>query len=140
MVYIRGDIFLIPLLDGNWGVGQVLGREKCLNSVAVSLSTQVLKSIGDDIVPIKTDNCFSALLTLPQKLESGIWPIVERKRVKTPLLDYPFWKELRFKSGVGTSVTSEALVEKIINVFHHQLEWDFERKPFELYLKKGYIA
>ncbi|MCW1925674.1 hypothetical protein OKA05_24160 [Luteolibacter arcticus] len=122
--YGRGDLFAIALPKRGWGVGQVLGIEKkCLNSVAVSISSQLLEDELGEIEPITKANCISLFLTFPRDLASGRWKILKRSRVKTPLLWYPHWRNLRFNSGVGATVADERTVEEFVAAFHGQAEW-----------------
>ena len=125
----RGSIFLIPLLHDGWGVGQILGKEKkCLNSIAVSLSSQFLQNKSDVIEPITKSNCTALFLTFPQNIENGKWKIVAHARVKTPILFYPYWKNLRFKNSVGASVKGENTIEEFLTAYHGQGDWDNLKK------------
>ena len=122
--YRRGDLFAFALPTRGWGVGQLLGIEKkCLNSVAVSISSQLLEDELGEIEPITKANCIALFLTFPGDLESGRWKILKRSRVKTPLLWYPYWRNLRFNGRVGATVSDERTVEAFVAAFHGQAEW-----------------
>lgn len=124
-VWCIGNLFLLPLADGEACLGQVVGIEReLLNSAAVALFDR--KGPWDevsDLPRISCDDVFSVIYVTKDLLDSGRWRIVADRALSLPHGAVPY-EHLRDGGFVGASVRGSALVEDFANAFYGLAPWD----------------
>ncbi len=125
----EGDVFAVPLIDGSYAVGQMLGHEpQALNSFGCAFYD--LRSTGAPALPaaLPQDKLIAILLTTPDLLKRGYWPIVGQLPITTPVAVRPYEK-YREKRWVGAKIIGSANVEALLNGFYGLAPWDDYADP-----------
>ena len=119
-----GDVFLVPLLDGTYGTGQVLDLQMP-NIVRVALFDENVKSISelDFSGSCAMSNLISLIASSREQLDFGAWKIVGNKFINIPAKNYPN-EQFKKKDWVGASHYDAALLEDFLNSFYSLLPWD----------------
>jgi len=123
--FAPGDVFGVPLPDGSMGVGQVLSLEPdALNSVgcvflAATVDAGVLSGAPDPI---------AALLTTPDLLKSGAWPVKASAPVVLPREEWPY-EAYRALHWVGVKVTGSRNAQALLAAYHCLAPWDDWHDP-----------
>lgn len=119
-----GDVFLIPLLDGTFGTGQVLDLQMP-TIVRVALFDENIKSIEefDLSQSCALPSLISLIASSREQLDFEAWKIVGNKSVEIPIKDYPN-EQFRKKGWVGAKHYDAALLEDFFNAFYSFVPWD----------------
>ncbi len=120
-----GDIFLVPLADGTFSLGQVIGQEKeALNSaVCIFSATKVLSPEDNAIINLDLDSVVSALFVTPDLLHSGDWPVVANS-VSVPVEEYFDMSALKAGGFVGTKIVGSGIVIKLMEACFGLYPWN----------------
>jgi len=125
-----GDIFLIPLSDGTFSIGQVIALEKrsliCVSCCLFDIRVQN-KSLPDGII-LDQNRCFSTLLVFRDYLLKKKWEIVGNQKLRIKRKYYPYEKELK-SGGIGIKILEEELVQLFVNAFFGLEYWNGYRDP-----------
>ncbi len=123
-----GDIFLVPLEDGTFSVGQVVAQDKeALNSV-VCIFTMVRVEGADADISIDLDDVVSALFTTPDLLNSGDWLVV-RNEEPIPVDKFFDIKKLKSEGFLGVKVIGSEIVIKLMDACFGLYPWDGFYEP-----------
>lgn len=118
-----GDVFLVPLCDGNYSVGQVLSWEKdALNSVVCVFSILKVKNKNVEIA-LDPDKIISALFTTPDLLDSGDWIVVDNS-ASLSVDDFFDMKSLKSDGFIGIKVIGSGIVIKFMDACFGLYPWD----------------
>jgi hypothetical protein len=126
-----GDVFLVPLIDGKWAVGQVVGREAiALNSASCAFFDAVVRRSNDDLPQdlFSMDNVYSVIFVTRELLDNGKWTIVGNRPVIVERAQLPF-EQLRSVGFVGAKIVGGGIVNKFVNAFHGLHPWDSLHDP-----------
>ena len=125
-----GDVFLIPLRDGTFSMGQVVGFEPLvLNSVSCAFFA--IRSHSDenvDAVELSSDRLYSIQFVTRDLLLKGKWRIIrnENPSVKTSELPYESLRNIGF---VGAKVIGSGIMEQFANAYFALSPWDDWHDP-----------
>lgn len=126
--WIVGDIFLVPLSDGSFTVGQVLAIEKeALNSVICVFTTDRHSCVSSGI-HLNERKIISAQFTTPDLLDSGEWRVVGHQNAVL-IEKYFDMGKLKSVGFVGVKVIGSGIVMKFLDACFGFYPWDgfFER-------------
>jgi hypothetical protein len=137
----EGDVFLVPLSDGSYGLGQVLSYEpEALNSVGCAFyDIRIVDGPSLDIpAPLPQHRVVSVLLTTKDLLNRAVWPVVTDRAIPTPDSSRPYEK-YRARKMVGATVVGSAIVMGFLNAYHGLEPWNvmFEEDYFDKLLAPG---
>jgi len=121
-----GDVFVVPLTDGAYSLGQVLGYERqALNAVACAFySIRIFDGPSLEIpAPLPQDRVISILLTTPDSLNRAIWPLVANRTIATPTAVRPY-EQYRASNWVGARIIGSGIVSKFLNAYFALAAWD----------------
>jgi hypothetical protein len=120
-----GSVFLLPLMDGEACLGQVIGRTPgLLNSVAIALFDCKKNWAAGEVFPALTvDLIFSAIYVTRDLLDSGRWAVIGDQRVGLSAELQPY-EHLRDRGFIGAKVRGSANVEEFANAFYGLMPWD----------------
>ncbi len=125
-----GDYFTIPLADGAFSLGQVIGIEpQALNSAicaffakkAEQFSTEMTREIG-------RNDTVSVLFVTRDLLDSGDWRVFSNGQEIDPTQYFPLI-DMRRKGFVGTKVIGSGIVIKLMNAYYGLHPWNAFYKP-----------
>jgi immunity protein 26 of polymorphic toxin system len=145
----NGDIFLIPLLNNNYVVGQVLDLAM-KNVVRCAIYDEAIKSEINIKKLGNIKNLISLITCTREQLDFGAWKIIGNKEITIPKSIYPF-EDTRVNGWIGLKTYDAAIVEDFVNSYYSLLPWDDmanpnyydellinkEKKPKNLLLKKN---
>jgi hypothetical protein len=129
MKIVKGDVFLVPLNNGDYALGQIIDYEtRALHCISIGLFDQKVSSIVSlKDVSINENTIYSTLLAFHINIERGKWPIIGNQELKVPKKLYPFEKELK-KGGVGAKIFSEGNIEDFVNAFYGLKPWNLYKQ------------
>ena len=125
-----GDLFLVPTLDGEFGLGQVIGREpSVLNSAAIALFDRQVSAPGEALgCEVSFAHVFSILFVTRDLLDSAKWRVVGRKPVEILPSAFPF-EDKRASGFVGAKVVGSGNVATFVNAYFGLSPWDDWQDP-----------
>ncbi len=125
----RGDVFLVPLLDDTFAVGQILGVEcDAFHAPACALFDLTTEQPKVESCPLTVDHLVASLFVTPDLLAMGVWPVVATSEVRLPASIYPY-ESTRKHGFVGAVVEGSAIVQEFMNAFHALAPWDAWHDP-----------
>jgi len=127
--WLRSDVFVIPLLNKTFSVGQVLDLQM-ENVVRIALYDEIINSIISVEIDelCKSKNLISLIASSREQLDYKVWKILGNKQQNIPVSNFPNEK-YREKGWVGAISYDAALVEDFVNSFYSLLPWDDWFKP-----------
>lgn len=121
--WVIGDVFLIPLADGKYSVGQVVAQDKeALNSVVCVFSVEKVEDAGEN-VSLNSDSIVSALFTTPDLLDSGDWPVVGNEP-PVSIDNFIDMKKLKSEGFLGVKIIGSGVVIKFMDACFGLYPWD----------------
>ncbi len=130
-----GDYFLIPLVNNEFAIGQVIGRViKALDSVICvffAVKVRVEEEAQKKVKILSGKEVVSAKLTTRDSLDWGIWKIFNNAQ---PLSfnDYLSEKEVKIivsKKIVGLVTEGSGIMTDFMNAFYALKPWDMYYEP-----------
>ena len=109
--WASGDVFAVPLLNGNLAVGQVLDL-MMVNQVRLALYNErfaTLEEIALDAV-CHPEHLISLVASSREQLDYGVWRVIGNKPVSVPLERHPN-EQFRHNGWVGAKHYGVGLVE-----------------------------
>jgi hypothetical protein len=118
-----GDIFLIPLLDGTFNVGQVLDL-RIINCVRCAIYDERCKAAQPDTNELcKQNNLLSLVECTREQLDFSVWKIVGNSKVVIPIERFPN-ENFRNNNWIGSKTYDAAIIEDFVNAFYALQPWD----------------
>ena len=131
-----GDVFLIPLKNDKYSVGQVL-NQRMVNTVRIALYDEVLDTINYVDVPklCNQKNLISLIEVSKEQLTYGVWKIIGNKESDIPVSRFANEK-YRPLNWVGSIIYDAALAEHFVDSFYALQPWDawFDPNYFDKFL------
>jgi hypothetical protein len=126
--YDQADHFLIPLLDGGNGLGQVLYPAVTVDqdghvSAPLCLLTGRRMAQGDPCLPIAMSEVVAVELIDPAPLNDGTWPIIGFEQLP-PLRRDDELRRLSDRDGGAPQLRETGLIEAFVNACHGLYPWD----------------
>lgn len=119
----EADIFLIPLLNGEHAVGQVIEVEKAPENSALCLLTLKQLSPTDTPNPLQLSELISLVLLRPDHFGDGTWPVIGFETL--PDIETVFKLAEAKKNGFADiQIHDPAIIEAFVNACHGQYPWD----------------
>ena len=120
----QADIFLVPLLDGKFGVGQII---VCPPDAPVGTRVCVLtrrKAARAELQsPLHLSEALSLVVVQDDHLKDGTWPIVGFEAI--PPIDRAFKVNKAIKSRFDSvAIQDPAIIEAFVNALHGLYPWD----------------
>ena len=119
-----GDVFAVPLLNGNLAIGQVLDL-MMVNQVRLALYDErfpTLEAIALEAV-CHPENLISLVASSREQLDYGVWKVIGNKPVSVPLERYPN-EQFRHNGWVGAKHYDAGLVEDFLDAYYALRPWD----------------
>lgn len=115
-----GSVFLLPLADGRWCVGQVIGRG-ILRSTWIVLFDLVVAS--SDVPALTDERIFASIMVTTDLLDSGQWRVAGS--APEPGSDWLAGHVALQEAGyVGATIRGSGNVEEFVNAFYGLVPWD----------------
>lgn len=121
-----GNLFAVPLADGTWTCGQVVGREaEVLNSVTCAFYRSRYGSPDSATISAVPDesNLIAVLFTTKDLLTRRTWKVVGNHPVSVPRAFFPH-EDSRAQGWVGAKVIGSGIVQHFLNAFFGLERWD----------------
>lgn len=125
-----GDYFTVPLADGTFSIGQVVGQEpEALNSVTCAFFARRLDSATVRLVDHLVErDLISVLFVTRDLLDSGDWQIIFSAD-PFPTATYFDVAALRAKGFVGVKVIGSGIVIKLMDAYYGLYPWNGFNEP-----------
>jgi hypothetical protein len=127
-----GDCFLVPLTDGSFSIGQIIGQEKeVLNSViCIFFDSKTTSHDGakGQVSNLSEDNVISALFTTRDLLDSGDWKVFGNSDLISADKFFNL-NDLRGKEFVGVKIIGSGIVIKFLDAFYGLYPWNGFHNP-----------
>ncbi len=125
-----GDVFLIPLADGTFSIGQVIRAKTGVMGSTIC----ALFNLRGDRPRIDAGLLDPALIVAVQfvtseSLKKGQWPIARNESVTFEVNDYLRVAELEAKAWVGARVIGSAIIDSLMNAWFGLRPWDDWHDP-----------
>lgn len=120
-----GDYFLIPLADGSYSIGQVVGKEaEALNSAICAFFSLRFDSTSVKFNETLTDNdLISVLFVTRDLLDSGDWSVISTGN-PIPIDTYLDLAAIRRSGFVGVKVIGSGVAMKFMDAYHCLYPWN----------------
>jgi hypothetical protein len=124
-----GDVFSVPLADGDAVQAQVNGREAdLLNSVTIALLDARGRAEKVGAAELQADRIFSKLFVTRDLLDSWRWRVVRRAPVAVPQSEQPH-ETLRSRRFIGAKGIGSGIVEDCVNSYYGLAPWSPHKDP-----------
>lgn len=133
-----GDVFVAPLTESNYGVGQVIAVEAdALNSVTCALYREATSDpcVAQSVAANST--LISCVFVTRDLLDNGTWRVVCNSPVRVPGSALPF-EHLRESGWVGAKIYGSGVVLNFLKAIQGLVPWDMYKDPH--YFDKMLIA
>jgi len=120
-----GDVFAIPLPDGDQAIGQVVARIDELGSVGCALFP--LKHRPHDPVPVLRDP-ISVQLVTSDLLQRRYWPILDTRPVNVSSNHFQ-WEDHREAQWIGAKIRGSGIIREFMEAYHGFSPWDAMADP-----------
>jgi hypothetical protein len=119
-----GDVFVIPLSNGKFAVGQVLDMGMT-NTARIALFDEVIETTfePDTKSLCETGKLISLIQVTREQLDYGVWKIITNKEVLIPLEKYPN-EVFRERNWIGATIHDAAIAEDFVHAFFTLAPWD----------------
>jgi hypothetical protein len=127
--WTAGDCFIVPLLDGPFGLAQIVAYEaEALNSVLCCIFRNRLNAVPEVVAAPPETDLISVLFVTRDLLDLGHWQVISR----WPPLDvrkYVDLSRLRRAGFVGVKIIGSGNVTEFLNAYHRLAPWNNYHKP-----------
>jgi len=134
-----GAVFLVRLVDGTHGVGQVLKVTKeAMNSVLCAFFDIRLEGdAGDAMLALDTTrldatHLVSVQFVTPDLLKKRTWPIVAERAPAVAIEDYVPLQALERNGFVGAKIVGSGNIGEFLSAYHALCPWDEWADPHYL--------
>lgn len=128
-IWTIGDVFSIPLDDGEVVAGQVIGQEpQALNSATIAVFDAKSGATAVDPEALDSEGIFAKLFVTRDLLDSGVWHVVGHRSPLVPEGSRPY-EDLRGRGFIGARIHGSANVTAFVNAFYGLRPWDAWHDP-----------
>jgi hypothetical protein len=125
-----GYLFTIPLLDGSFCIGEVVGYEpKALNSAICAFYAHRVNEVPKEKPILSENELVSVQFVTRDSLDHGLWNIFFYSSEKFPLDKYIDLEDRRSKGFVGTSSFGSGSIRQLMNAYYKLLPWNHYFNP-----------
>ncbi|SEW07131.1 hypothetical protein SAMN04488515_0912 [Cognatiyoonia koreensis] len=119
----EADIFLVPLLNGDHTVGQVIEVEKTPEKSVLCLLSLKRLTPDDTSAPLNLSEMIALVLTRPDHFADGTWPIIGFEQL--PQIEKVFkLAEAKSNGFENVAIHEPAIIEAFANACHGHYPWD----------------
>jgi hypothetical protein len=126
-----GNLFAVPLADGSFSLGQVVGREpQVLNSITCAFyRTRVAPSALESVTTVPDNRDLIAVqFTTKDLLTNRLWKVLANYPVTTPPSAFPH-EDKRAGQWVGATVVGSGIIVHFLNAFFGLEPWHQMKDP-----------
>lgn len=125
----KGTVFLVPLKDQSFGVGQVLDFSVMgVPTVAAFDYRMQSKCELLDIPSLERPNCLAVITVSGGALKRRIWPMLGVREVGISWFDRPN-EQFRAKNWIGSVSYTDNIVDVLLQAYFGLEYWDDFYKP-----------
>lgn len=126
-----GDIFAIPLNDGRFSAGQVVGVESDMpESATIALFDKPVEYASRESVcpELQGSTVYSSLFATVDHLQSGAWMCVCNEAIQTEVRPKDFYTH-QASGWIGARVIGSAIISEFVNAYYGLAPWDNWHDP-----------
>jgi hypothetical protein len=120
----QGDVFMVPLEDGTFGVGQVLIPQGFLGSMLTAFFALRCSERPQDVasLDLSPSVLLCCQLVMRDDFVRGLWPRVGRRTPAIPVEYFPLGWDIN-DSTVGALAYSSGLFPMFLSAYHGLRPW-----------------
>ncbi len=124
IIWAIGDVFVVPLMNDKFVIGQVLGQSM-INTVRVAFYDETISQLQNiNTTDFCNDkNLISLIEVTKEQLDYGVWKILGNRQVSIAINKQPNEK-YRKLNWVGMTIQDAALAEDFLNAYYSLIAWD----------------
>ncbi|WP_330986332.1 MULTISPECIES: Imm26 family immunity protein [Enterobacterales] len=120
-----GDMFTVPLSDGTYCIGKVVGFEpEALNSTICAFYAHHVVKKPDSEINLTDNELISVLFVTRDLLDSGDWEVFTKCCNEFPLGNYINLRELRDKKYIGVRSIGSGNIIELFNAYYSLAPWN----------------
>jgi len=126
-----GDVFLVPLEDGSYCVGQVLETDPILmNSITCAFFDA--RSEGDDVdisdLELLEGSAIACQFVTRDLFNRGVWKRIGNANTSIPTRLLPY-RETQKEGWVGAKVIGSGIIASFLNAYYGLGDWNEMKDP-----------
>ena len=128
---VFGALFTVPLLDGSFAIGQIVGREpKVFNSWTCAFSRTRIPKKESAKLPetLELESVVAVQFVTGDLLMKGRWRIYVHAPVRLLRSDFPY-ERLRANGWIGAKMIGSRNIESFLSAYHGLGYWDEMKDP-----------
>lgn len=122
-----GDYFKVPLSDGSWGFGQVVGIEPAAIGSAICAFFPVREE-SSEATPSDFGKPFSVIFVTKDLLDSADWPVCSSGKA-IEVENYINVDSMRARRYVGTRIIGSGIAIKMVEAYFGLYPWSGFHDP-----------
>ncbi|WP_395377516.1 Imm26 family immunity protein [Marinicella sp. W31] len=124
--YKEGDVFLIPLVDDSFGIGQVLKITKeALNSVVIALyDVRIFNDNEYSNKVIKSENIISVQFSTTDLLRKKRWHVIDWHK-EIDIVNFIDIDDIEAKQYIGVNIIGSGNITKFLSAYFGLYAWNF---------------
>lgn len=120
-----GDLFTIPLADGTYSIGRVVGYEpEALNSAVCAFYAHRVDVFPNMELNLSEDELISVLFVTRDLLDSGDWQVFSHCTSEFPLNKYIDLYTLRNEGFIGVCSIGSGIIIGLMNAYYKLDIWN----------------
>ncbi|WET42274.1 Imm26 family immunity protein [Citrobacter enshiensis] len=120
-----GDMFTVPLSDGTYCIGKVVGFEpKALNSAICAFYAHRMDEIPSSEPVLNDNDLISILFVTRDLLDSGDWKVFSQYSDAFPIDKYLNLTDLQSNGFIGVKSIGSGLIIKLMNAYYSLTPWN----------------
>lgn len=123
MGFDQADYFLVPLLDGRFGVGQVFENRDTPDNTFYCGLTARTAALGDTIAPFRLSEIIAMVFVPPTPLLDGHWHLAGFDQIPRTLQLHDF-EAIKSGAEAPPPVHEPAVIEAFLSAWHGLYPWD----------------
>jgi hypothetical protein len=125
-----GDIFCIPLADGTYSIGQVVGKEpEALNSAIGAFFSRRFDNCPAKLdSELSEDELLAVLFVTRDLLDSGVWKVFSHAEA-FPIQKYVSVSSLKAAGFVGVEIIGSGNVKLLMDAYYSLCPWNGFYEP-----------
>jgi hypothetical protein len=124
-----GDVFLVPLSDGRFAVGQVLEtRPVLMNSITCAFFDTPVGGAEEAAFPLVRAAVLSCQFVTRDAFVRGRWPRVRRAKPSIQELDLPY-RHTEASGWIGAKVVGSGIIVSFLNAYFGLGNWTEMKDP-----------
>ena len=132
-----GAVFVLPLTDGSFSIGQAIDSMMTHIVYCAFFSTRY-QNLPDSLPVLDRNDVISLVAVWKRSLNIGHWPIIGVAPLVVPKQDFPN-EQFRDNGYIGAKHYDEGIAEDLVSAYHGLIPWNvmFKEDYYDSMLLNG---